>query len=71
MNWYQNDGREESGEGRNCSAANGPGSLVFTDDMTDGRSSRMNPEVNKSEQSDQIQPKHCRTDRMELHSTDG
>ena len=38
------------------SAANGPGSLVFTDDVNNGRSSRMNPEVNRSELSDQIQP---------------
>ena len=39
-----------------CSAANGPGSLVFTDDVNDGISSRMNPEMNRAELSNQTQP---------------
>ena len=39
-----------------CMAANGPGSTVFTDDVTVDRSSRMNFEVYMALLSDQIQP---------------
>ena len=38
-----------------CMAANGAGSLVFIDDVTANRSSRMNPEVNSSILSARIQ----------------
>ena len=48
-----------------CSAANGHGSLVLTDDVTDGRGSRMNPKVKRAALSDQTQPNAAEL----LHST--
>ena len=52
-------------------AANGTRSLVFIDDMTADRSSRMTFEVCRAKLSAQISAKCSKTNRMVLHSTDG
>ena len=49
---------------------NGSGPLVFIDDMTSDRCSRMNTEVYRPILSAQISPYAAKTDRMVLHSTD-
>ena len=49
-------------------AANGTGSLVFIDDMTGGRSSRMSSEMYEALLSAQIQPNVA---KLLPHSTDG
>ena len=51
-----------------CMAANGTGSLVFIDDVTADRSSRMNSEVYRAVRSAQIQSNA--TKPKALHSTD-
>ena len=51
-----------------CMAANGPGSLVFIDDATAGRS-RMNSDVYRALLSDS--GKYCKTDGTERHCIDG
>ena len=52
-----------------CMAANGTGSLVFIDDVTAGRSSKMNSEVYRAILSAQLQPNA--TKLTPLHSAGG
>ena len=53
-----------------CTAANGTGSLVFTDDVTADRSSRMNSEVYRVMLYAQIKPdaaKHLKGEKKLFH----
>ncbi len=54
-----------------CMAANGTGPLVFIDDVTADRSSRVNSEVFKAIPSAHIQPNATKTIGRMLHSADG
>ncbi len=54
-----------------CMAASGTGSLVFIDDVTADKSSRMNSEVFRAILSAHIQPNAFRTHWTALHSADG
>ena len=54
-----------------CMAANGTGSLVFIDDVTADKRSRMNCEVFRAILTAHIQPNFFRTHWTALHSADG
>ncbi len=54
-----------------CMAASGTGSLVFIDDVTADKSSRMNSEVFRAILSAHIQPNASETHWTALHSADG
>ena len=52
-----------------CTAADGTGSLVLSDDVAADRISRMNSEAYRAVLSAQIQPNDAKTDRIVLHKT--